>query len=157
MDSLSTVLPAGIILLLLGLGLGMFLGRRMTPGGTKAVELQQQLEDALQSRKDYEEEVVEHFSDTAKLLGSLTDSYRDVHNHLASGASKLCPGAGPGELEKLESSIAEAEIPPHLTDVQQPLDYAPKTSPDEKGMLNETFGLDRSEEEEDPLAEPTRH
>ena len=49
-----------------------------------------------------------------------------------------------------------AEIPANLADIQQPLDYAPKTSPDEKGMLNEEFGLDRTATaaEESPTVPP---
>jgi uncharacterized membrane-anchored protein YhcB (DUF1043 family) len=87
--------------------------------------------------------VVEHFTDTAKLLNNLTESYRDVHNHLAKGAATLCQGEGPISLDRLEDGRDTAEIPAHLADVQPPLDYAPKTTPDEKGMLNEEFGLER--------------
>ena len=34
-------------------------------------------------------------------------------------------------------------IPADLADIRPPLDYAPKASPEEKGMLNEEFGIDR--------------
>ena len=34
--------------------------------------------------------------------------------------------------------------------MQPPLDYAPKTSPDEKGMLNEEFGLERKTRAQPP-------
>jgi hypothetical protein len=38
-----------------------------------------------------------------------------------------------------------------------PLDYAPRKSPDEKGQLSETFGLDRPASEDiDRLMEPDR-
>jgi len=46
-------------------------------------------------------------------------------------------------LDRLESRRDPAEIPAHLAHIQPPLDYAPKHSPDEKGMLNEEFGLER--------------
>jgi hypothetical protein len=94
--------------------------------------------------------VVEHFTETAKLLNNLTESYRDVHNHLAQGAATLCQGEGPISLERLESRRDLTEIPANLAHIQPPLDYAPKNSPDEKGMLNEEFGLDR-----EPLAAAT--
>ena len=54
----------------------------------------------------------------------------------------LCQGKGPVSLEHLNSDADPAEIPANLATVQPPLDYAPKSSPDEKGMLNEEFGLD---------------
>ena len=105
------------------------------------LDLQTQLEQASRSRADYEAEVAEHFSQTADLLHKLTDDYRAVYTHLADGAQQLC-----GD----QVNIAEAAITataddakPHLVEVAQPLDYAPK-KPDEQGQLSETFGLDKS-------------
>lgn len=105
------------------------------------LDLQTQLEQASHSRADYEAEVAEHFSQTADLLHKLTDDYRAVYTHLADGAQQLC-----GD----QVNIAEAAITapaddakPHLVEVAQPLDYAPK-KPDEQGQLSETFGLDKS-------------
>ena len=99
--------------------------------------------------------MVEHFADTAKLLNSLTERYRDVHNHLAKGAASLCQGEGPVSLDRLEDGRNSTEIPGQLADIQPPLDYAPKTSPDEKGMLNEEFGLERQAAEA-ALEEPVK-
>jgi uncharacterized membrane-anchored protein YhcB (DUF1043 family) len=137
----------GAVLLLVGVGLGVLLGRGTSSDSQKSREVERKLDQVLQDKKAYEDEVVEHFSDTAKLLNNLTDSYREVHNHLASGAGKLCQGQGPLALDELSSQDDVHEIPAHLADVQPPLDYAPKTSPDETGMLNEEFGLDRKPNE----------
>ncbi len=52
-------------------------------------------------------------------------------------------GRGPVALDQMSRGADPAEIPEQLTNVTPPLDYAPKTSPDEKGMLNEEFGLER--------------
>lgn len=147
MYSLNEVLAAGAILFLVSLGLGILIGRRMSPQGQKNRELETKLDQALQDKKSYEDDVVEHFSDTASLLNKLTESYRDVHNQLALGATTLCQGQGPVSLEKLEGESTNSEIPGHLADVQPPLDYAPKSSPDETGMLNEEFGLERVKSE----------
>ena len=159
MYSLNFVLIGGAVLLLAGLGLGALLGRSMSPQAQKTRELEGQLDRALQEKKAYEDEVVEHFSDTAGLLNKLTESYRDVHNHMAMGASTLCQGQGPVSLEKITDSAASAEIPADLADVQAPLDYAPKSSPNETGMLNEEFGLERIKQEAAAaeVEEPSRH
>lgn len=143
MYSLTIVIAGAAAGLVVGLALGILLGRRSSPAGQKHREVERKLDQLLQDKKAYEDEVVEHFSDTAKLLNNLTESYRDVHNHLATGAADLCQGNGPLVLDRLENKRDPAEIPPQLADIQQPLDYAPKSSPDEKGMLNEEFGLDR--------------
>lgn len=144
----------GAALLLAGLGLGLWLGRTTSKGSRKSREIERKLDLVLQEKKAYEDEVVEHFTETARLLNKLTDSYRDVHSHLAAGAGSLCQGQGPLALDQLSGGATEpGEIPPELADVRQPLDYAPKSSPDEKGMLNETFGLER----ESPPGEEQRH
>ncbi len=142
MESVGIEIIGGIILVVLGLGLGLSIGRRTSTQSQKNREVERKLDQVLQDKKAYEDEVVEHFTNTATLLNSLTESYRDVHNHLATGAAELCQGQGPVVLGQLEGNRDNTEIPPHLADVQQPLDYAPKTSPDEKGMLNESFGMD---------------
>ncbi len=142
--------------LLIGLGLGLWLGRATSKGNQKSREMERKLDQVLQDKKAYEDEVVEHFADTARLLNRLTDNYREVHTHLAEGANRLCQGQGPLALDQLGGREDPAEIPPHLADVKQPLDYAPKTSPDEKGMLNEEFGLERKAAAKAELEEPRR-
>jgi uncharacterized protein len=140
---LTIVIAVGAALLILGLVIGALWGRSSSPATQKYKEVERKLDQLIQDKKAYEDEVVEHFADTARLLNNLTESYRDVHTHLAKGAADLCQGRGPIALENFDNSGDEAEIPPHLANIQPPLDYAPKTSPDEKGMLNEEFGLER--------------
>ncbi|NCF17525.1 MAG: DUF1043 family protein [Haliea sp.] len=141
--SQAILIAAAVGALVVGIVAGLLLGRRSSPASQKYREVERKLDQVLQDKKAYEDEVVEHFSDTAKLLNNLTESYRDVHNHLAKGAATLCQGEGPVSLERLEGADDPAEIPAHLADIQPPLDYAPKSSPDETGMLNEEFGLER--------------
>jgi uncharacterized membrane-anchored protein YhcB (DUF1043 family) len=141
--SLTIVILAGAALFILGVGLGVLFGRRTSPAAQRQRDAELKLDQALQDKKAYEDEVVEHFTETATLLNNLTERYRDVHNHLAKGASSLCQGRGPVSLEQLEGARDASEIPAHLADIRPPLDYAPKASPGEKGMLNAEFGIDR--------------
>ena len=151
---MEILIGAGVAALVLGLLLGMAIGRRTSASGQKYREVERKLDQVLQDKKLYEDEVQGHFEETAQLLNNLTESYRDVHNHLAKGAANLCPGDGPVALEHIRSRDP-AEIPAELAQVQPPLDYAPKTSPDEKGMLNEEFGLERPPQPEEN-AEPAK-
>ena len=141
--SLELLLIAGIAMGLVGLLLGWLVGRRSSPGARKHRALTLKLDQVIQDKKAYEDEVVEHFTETARLLNNLTESYREVHNHLAEGAADLCHGKGPVSLEHIQNRNEPAEIPANLVPIQPPLDYAPKIYPDEKGMLNEEFGLER--------------
>lgn len=143
--SQTILILAGVGLFVLGLALGALLGRRSAPAAKRQREAELKMDQMLQDKKAYEDEVVEHFTETATLLNNLTERYRDVHNHLAKGASTLCQGRGPVSLDRLEDKQDDSEIPAHLADIRPPLDYAPKTSPEEKGMLNEEFGIDRNQ------------
>ncbi|MFV0477199.1 MAG: YhcB family protein [Parahaliea sp.] len=143
MYSLTVLLISAVVVLIAGLFIGLLIGRRSSEANTKYREAERKLDQVLQDKRAYEDEVVEHFTKTAKLLNNLTDSYRDVHAHLATGAATLCQGQGPVLLDEIRGVGDDAEIPPHLASISQPLDYAPKSSPEEKGMLNEEFGLDR--------------
>jgi len=50
----------------------------------------------------YRGEVVEHFTGTSRLLRDLTHQYREVYDHLATGASHLCPEGSVDFLEGLQ-------------------------------------------------------
>lgn len=143
--SLGVLLTVGAALALLGLVSGWLASRRTSSAEKKYRDVSLKLEQLMQDKKAYEDDVVEHFTETARLLNNLTESYREVHNHLAQGAATLCNGAGPVSLERLEGRADPTEIPADLARIQPPLDYAPKSSPDEKGMLNEEFGLERKQ------------
>jgi uncharacterized membrane-anchored protein YhcB (DUF1043 family) len=141
--SITIVILTGVVLLVIGAVLGLVLGRRTSTAAQELREAQLKLDQVLQDKRAYEDEVVGHFTETATLLNRLTEQYREVHNHLAQGAETLCQGRGPVSLGELGHNRDESEIPAYLADVRPPLDYAPKASPEEKGMLNEEFGIDR--------------
>ena len=143
-----TVLAASAVACLIaGLLIGVLVGQRSSKDSKRYREVERKLDLVMQEKKAYEDQVVEHFGDTARLLNTLTESYKNVHNHLAAGASTLCQDTGPVALSSLSTPADNSEIPAELADVQPPLDYAPKTSPDETGMLNEEFGLERKPSE----------
>ena len=141
--SLDILWAIGAAIAVVGLWLGWLAGRRTSGTAKKYQDVAKKLDQVIQDKQAYENEVVEHFTETAKLLNNLTDSYREVHNRLATGAATLCQGEGPISLERVANNTDPAEIPAHLAHIQPPLDYAPKNSPEEKGMLNEEFGLER--------------
>ena len=154
MYSISTLLLTALLALLGGAGAAVLFSRRLSPDSRKQRELERSLDRLLEQQKNYQHEVVEHFTDTAKLLNNLAESYRDVHNHLATGASNLCDDDAGTILRRIpDAAMAELAGEPDLEAMQAPLDYAPKTSPHETGVLNEEFGLDRSPDEAELVEE----
>jgi len=143
----NELIGAVALAVLAGLALGAFLSRRFSVEGRKQRELERDVEKLAQQQKDYQQEVAAHFTDTAKLLNNLAESYRDVHNHLASGASLLCEDSTTPIIRAIadpalmQQPLDKANM---ITSVSQPLDYAPRTSPGASGVLNEEFGLEKT-------------
>ena len=72
--SLQLLAVASAVLAVLGAMLGYFIGRRTSTEGQKYREVERKLDQVLQEKKLYEDEVMEHFGETARLLNSLTET-----------------------------------------------------------------------------------
>ena len=117
--------PLAILILTgsVALAVGVLIGRLTGNNRQEVSELKSQLESACKERelaqasvaaaKDeitrtreqldgYRGEVVEHFTGTSQLLRDLTHQYREVYDHLATGASSLCPVGSVDFLEGLQ-------------------------------------------------------
>ncbi len=155
MYSSSAVWFVAIIALAAGAALGYVLNRYLHPEPRRNRELQEQLHAAQEQHKNYRYDVNAHFNKTAELLGQLAESYRFVHNHLAQGAQDLCDAGSVRVLKPLpENAPVLEEQQPTL--IEPPRDYALKTSPYEKGVLDEDFGLEKARRGP-PLPEPPRY
>ncbi len=111
-------------------------------------KLAKQLDELQQEFKEYQQRVGDHFTTSAHMINKLTDTYRDVHEHLAHGAEDLCKD------EEVRSRMGDALLSTNAllsgkvqkrrnersSPLEQPKDYAPK-SQDEQGALSEEFGL----------------
>jgi len=76
------------IMLAIGGGAGFFVARQIKDKRT--LELEQQLEATQSKLTEYQSDVNRHFLKTSLLFNKLTDNYREVYEHLATGAQKLC-------------------------------------------------------------------
>ena len=134
----------GFICLAIGAAAGYFLAGRLNASPTKISQLEQQLQDLQRSHARYKEEVSEHFSTTAGLVQQMTDSYRDVYQHLAIGAQELCSGDVASQLLPAASDgMFNRALTVDEAHVQAPRDYAPKQTPGQSGALSEGFGLEK--------------
>lgn len=68
--------------------IGLLVGKAQT-GGAQAEVAQQKAKDAEQLLSEYKSSVSEHFGKTADLVDNLTQSYKDVFEHLGSSAREL--------------------------------------------------------------------
>jgi uncharacterized membrane-anchored protein YhcB (DUF1043 family) len=138
----------GIACLAVGSALGFLLAKKTnTSSPAKISELEQQLLELQRVHARYKEEVSEHFSTTADLVQQMTDSYKDIYQHLATGAQDLCSGEVANKLlptspqSMFGISATDSDI-----DLQVPKDYAPRQNPNQSGALSEGFGLEKHKE-----------
>lgn len=150
MFTLSTLVITAIAALIVGGAVGAVLVKSLHPQEQQNREMETRLENAENKLVDYQQEVSEHFAETSQLVNNLTQSYKDVHEHLANSAlnltnpdiSRQLIDAGDGKLISNETSKAPTD---KEDDTEAPRDWAPK-SPGETGQLSEEFGLDKNEE-----------
>lgn len=142
MYSLDIVIGTAICVLIIAGAIGFLMGRRTTAGSQQARELEKRLDQVTRDKQLFEDRVTDHFAETATRLNALTENYRAVHEHLAEGANTLCSGNLSVTVGRLGG---DSDLDANLLNAEPPRDYAPKSSPTEKGMLNEGFGLDKDD------------
>lgn len=147
MFSLEAVFMISAIAFCVGGLLGAFISRSLFPPEQQKI-LEENLQASKQELDQYQREVAEHFASTAKLVQNLTRSYKEVHDHLASGALKLTsPEITQQVLAAGDETLANSALE-SLEDqqVEAPRDWAPKV-PGQEGTLSESFGLSSENEE----------
>ena len=135
----------GIGGLALGVVLGVVFANRLGGSPTRIKELESQVKALEERHEQYKGDVSEHFDVTAELVQQMTQSYRDVYQHLAMGAQDLCSTEVANKLLPVGGD-AVFEKPDHQepTGISPPKDYAAKQRPDQKGALSEEFGLNKA-------------
>lgn len=82
---------SGLLCVLVGIVLGALLYKFFRSDETRVRQLEEQLQTLSDEYENYKKDVHAHFGDSAQLLNRLTESYKDVYQHLAQGARTLCP------------------------------------------------------------------
>ena len=153
MEISFSVFVVGILSFSLGAVFGAFLFSRISSDQRKTRLLEKHLHDKQDEFKNYQSEVTEHFSESAKMLKHLAESYRDIHNHLAKSSQKLTENPdGVPIIDNIEDNSSQQ---PDNTEtvVSAPLDYAPKNTPFDRGSLADDLHLEKVELSEKPIAD----
>jgi len=132
--------------LAVGVVIGVVFASRLGSSPSRVQELENQIRDLKETHDGYRDNVSDHFSMTADLVQHMTESYREVYQHLASGAQDLCTNEVAGKLLPAGSD-AVFETPEEVetsSGLIPPRDYAAKQNPNQVGALSEEFGLDKT-------------
>ena len=154
MEISNLLWTTGGIAFFTGLVIGIVLYHFLA-GGRPAGNLRSRVTELEAELKEYKDKVADHFSTSAHLVNRLTDTYRDVHEHLATSANELCVD----ELtrHRLNDALLGSSAIQHrgerTTPLEQPRDYAPRKDPESEGTLSESFRVSKDNpQESDPAA-----
>ncbi len=141
---MTNLILAAVAALIVGVVIGVLVGRSGQSSTLRQRRAEQQIDELRSEYTRYQAQVNEHFMESAHLLRRFNDAYRDVNQHMARGANRLCNDEDwQAELER-ETSRARLEDV-REDGVEPPRDYAPKSDPGEKGTLAEDYGLPKKE------------
>ena len=87
---LSWAWAIGLITFACGIACGIGITYLMPGNRRRAQELQEKLQSLQQEFDSYHGQVGQHFQQTSELVQKMTESYRDVYEHLATGSQVLC-------------------------------------------------------------------
>ena len=108
LDGSSSIWVIGMLSFLLGTVIGCILTYTIVARNNRTHQLQVELNELTGDFRDYRDQVTNHFMRTSELVQEMTQSYRSVYEHLASGAQHLC---GENELAALHHAATA-----HVTD-----------------------------------------
>jgi uncharacterized membrane-anchored protein YhcB (DUF1043 family) len=141
----------GIATFLAGSAAGALLFKIYRSDEAKVKQLETRLQELGEEHENYKSSVHSHFNNTARLLNDMTESYRNVYQHMATGARTLCPDYISSQLNL--STEAKALLDSDSTGANSgtigfnvtapPLDYAARPGADKKGSLDEAYGIEK--------------
>lgn len=145
----------GLVSFAVGAMVGAIIYKQVMSDEAKVKQLEDKLEQLEREHETYKDNVHSHFNSSATLLNHLTDSYREVYRHMATGARALCPEYISEQLThsaKAQDALTrDSFTDADSQDIAPPRDYAAKSSPDQKGSLSEDYGLHDDNDDNDDI------
>ena len=131
--------------LTIGIVIGVMLTDKLSTNSKRVRDLEAQITTLKESHEEYKESVSDHFSRTADLVQRMTENYKGIYQHVASGAQNLCSTEVAGKLLPTESdaTFAASYAGEDSQETMPPRDYAARTSPNRIGALSENFGIEK--------------
>lgn len=141
MFSLTTLLIVAATAFIAGCLLSLLLNRSLSPSEKKSRALETRLQETEEKLTNYQQEVTDHFAQTAQLVNNLTQNYKDVHEHLAGSALKLANVDISRQLLSTSINANDEALSTNEDTFQPPKDWAPG-----EGALSESYGLEKENE-----------
>jgi len=136
------LLTSALIINLLSLGAGAaagyFFAQTFRPVQRERKEIEDKLVEAQNELNNYQQKVADHFRNTSGAISNLSENYKEVLGHLASGALHLANADVSRQIVNSTFDATEDVSLASNSDLKPPKDYAPKVP---GGVLSEEYGL----------------
>ena len=132
--------------LIVGVVIGVVCSSRLNSSASRVQELENQISDLKDNHASYKDNVSDHFNMTADLVQHMTESYREVYQHLASGAQDLCSDEVASKLLPAGSdAVFESNENPESSngELNPPKDYVAKQDLGLEDTLSEEFEINQ--------------
>ena len=114
----------GLLGFLLGTTIGSIAAYLAYSRNGKTRHLQAELNELKDRFADYRDQVTQHFMQTSTLVQEMTERYRAVYEHLASGAQHLCNvDTGTDQLEQAKADKIDAATAAGIISAEAGFDY----------------------------------
>ena len=133
---LSWTWAVGLITFAFGIVCGIGVAYLVPGNRRRTQELENKVNSLQQEYDSYHEQVGQHFLKTSELVEKMTESYRDVYEHLATGSQALC---------QTPVNTPRLDIPEHPTLEAKTQTGAAKQETTEGGSQTDTGGLEESD------------
>ena len=141
------MIGAGTVVLVLGIGLGLWIGNiGRGKEMARTAEIKAELDD-------YRRQVSEHFDTTASHFESIGAEYRRLYEHMAAGAGSLCDFR-PSVFAKPAEQIAIADVAEEEIVASPPRDYEAPV-PDDEDTLEKVVAAAETTDPEPADLEPS--
>lgn len=117
----------GIIGLVIGLALGAILMRFGSSKLRDQHAVQYELEKTRAELQDHKQEVSNHFAKSAELLNEMTNSYRELYQHMAQSSQHLLPEELAVQ-DAFQHRLSDNPANKDAESVQMPRDYSESAS-----------------------------
>jgi uncharacterized membrane-anchored protein YhcB (DUF1043 family) len=137
----SWVWGIGLISFACGIAFGLGISFLVRGDRRRVRELEREFTDLQREFDHYREQVSEHFLTTSELVQKMTDSYRDVYEHLAGGSQVLCqnPVSTPS-LDFTQKPVIETSFENPSEEDSEQTPGQRRTDPPEDGESDTCFG-----------------
>ena len=123
LDGSTSFWIIGMLSFLLGTVIGCILTYSIIGRNNRTRQLQVELNELTEDFRIYRDQVTHHFMRTSELVQEMTQSYRSVYEHLASGAQHLCGDNEAAALRHLNTAqVTNADRPVAETDAADDYD-----------------------------------